>query len=723
MRISFGPFAFDPQSRLLWRDGAEIALPPRVLAVLEVLIERAGQVVARQDLLDRVWKDAFVTDTSLAEAVSFLRQALGDDPQSPRFIQTVHRRGYRFLVTPTSDKGLTPPAAETGERGQTPILSQVSGAETVRGGLYERDEAKGVRGETSWQLVPWSAAILCAALAAAAVRHAANQPPPETPPVARFEFHTAPGTAFDRDAQPIAISPDGRSFAWSACETATGRCAIYVRPIDRLDAQPLAGTEDGRSPVFSPDGRWIAFFAGGALKKIAVAGGAPSTLASAPDPGGAAWGTEGGIVFAGSAAGGLSHVDEQGGAVKVLTRPHAETGEVRHRHPAWLAGRANGQGGALVFTIARAPGIDLPGDLGVVSTASALVRTLRSGVTRAAPAGTGYLLLATATDLQAATFDEDGLVLAGPTDAVPAPTEGLPQFAAGANALAVVLARARPQRTWTDGADASALSRLSSIAVAPGSRRAAGVIFENNGADVWIADLASGGLTRLTFGDINVSPVWSADGGRVFYATRPQQGPFTVVSREVEDRNATAATVTGAPPQSFPSSVTTDGRLALTTYGAGRTAVVIVGANAAPRILTDGPFDEANAVFSPDGRWIALESTESGRLEVVVRSTTDARRIAISRDGGTHPRWSEDGRAIYYESGRRLMKMAFAPETGTAPGVPAAVLDRAGERALAVAPSGRILVERQPEADTAVIMLQWLRELRQRLPLPVTSPR
>src|SRR5438067_11070189 len=101
MRISFGSFAFDPQSRLLWRDGAQTALPRRVLGVLELLIERAGQVVARQDLLDRVWKDAFVTDTSLAEAVSFLRQALGDGPQSPRYIQTAHRRGYRFLLTPT----------------------------------------------------------------------------------------------------------------------------------------------------------------------------------------------------------------------------------------------------------------------------------------------------------------------------------------------------------------------------------------------------------------------------------------------------------------------------------------------------------------------------------------------------------------------------------------------------------------------------------------------
>src|SRR3954447_2057575 len=111
MRVSFGPFAFDPENRLLWRDGSEIALPPRVIGVLEALLDRAGQVVARQDLLDRVWEDAFVTDTSLAEAVSFLRQALGDDPQSPRYIQTVHRRGYRFLIAPT----LVPAAPNPGQ--------------------------------------------------------------------------------------------------------------------------------------------------------------------------------------------------------------------------------------------------------------------------------------------------------------------------------------------------------------------------------------------------------------------------------------------------------------------------------------------------------------------------------------------------------------------------------------------------------------------------------
>src|SRR5262245_49163194 len=177
MRISFGPFAFDPQSRLLWREGTEIALPPRVLGVLEVLLERAGEVVARQDLLDRVWKDAFVTDTSLAEAVSYLRSALDDDPQAPRYIQTVHRRGYRFLPTPTPEVGVKP-ESDRGQTGVRPELDQGQtgvrlGSDTFRSTFapahVDPPKAAGTSAEkvpagSDWTLVPWSVALLCAGL-------------------------------------------------------------------------------------------------------------------------------------------------------------------------------------------------------------------------------------------------------------------------------------------------------------------------------------------------------------------------------------------------------------------------------------------------------------------------------------------------------------------------------------------------------------------------------
>ena len=112
MKTHFGPFVFDPSNQLLWRAGQEVPLPPRVVGVLGLLVARPGEVVSRQELIDAVWKDAFVSDTSLAEAISFLRQALGDDPQQPSYIQTVHRRGYRFLRTPESDAATSPAGPE-----------------------------------------------------------------------------------------------------------------------------------------------------------------------------------------------------------------------------------------------------------------------------------------------------------------------------------------------------------------------------------------------------------------------------------------------------------------------------------------------------------------------------------------------------------------------------------------------------------------------------------
>ena len=99
--VSFGPFTSTAPTACCVTESREVPLPPRVLGVLELLVSRAGAIVPRQEIIDSVWKDAFVTDTSLAEAISVLRQALGDDPQAPQYIQTVHRRGYRFVAPVT----------------------------------------------------------------------------------------------------------------------------------------------------------------------------------------------------------------------------------------------------------------------------------------------------------------------------------------------------------------------------------------------------------------------------------------------------------------------------------------------------------------------------------------------------------------------------------------------------------------------------------------------
>src|SRR4051812_48231825 len=221
--LAFGPFTFDPDNHLLRRGADPVAAPPRVLGVLDLLLERAGDLVPRQELIDRVWKEAFVTDTSLAEAVSGLRQLLGDDAQAPTYVQTVHRRGYRF-VAPVEMLGPKPAPA------QEPI-GAVPAAEIVTPSI-------------GGQLVPWSLAALLAILAAVAILRLTRQES-SAPLTGRFAVALAAEQHFNPEGVALALSPDGSLAAWSAC-TADG-CQLYVRPLDRLEATPLAGTDGAAS--------------------------------------------------------------------------------------------------------------------------------------------------------------------------------------------------------------------------------------------------------------------------------------------------------------------------------------------------------------------------------------------------------------------------------------------------------------------------------------------
>ena len=677
MRVSFGPFAFDRQSRLLWRDGAEVALPPRVLGVLEHLIDRAGQIVARQDLLDGVWKDAFVTDTSLAEAVSFLRQALGDDPQSPTYIQTVHRRGYRFLA----------PIVQESERGQTRVRL-LSGESSESAAVVDAEVS------AIWQLLPLAvAAVTAVGLLAAAIWGTDRQADADAPPVARFEIRTATGTSFDRRGPALAVAPDGRTVAWSACEVDAGTCAIYVRPIDRLVARKLAGTDGAMSPFFSPDARWIGFFADGKLKKIAAAGGPAFVLADATSPGGASWGSGGRIAFAGSRAGGISVVGDEGERVTVLTTPRVDRGEVRHLFPSWLPS------GGLMFTAAKTPLPHSGGDLVALNASGRDWQTVRAGVGRGALVAPAYLLLSSGTDLQAVTFDERSLKVTGGSDSILATIDGSPvsDFATGGGALIA---------TPAAGTAATLTDRLEDLTVSPDGRRAAGVIADGAGADIWMLDLESGALARMTFGGINVAPAWSADGKRLFFATRAEAA-FTIASRSLDDRNVTPVR-TSHTGHLFPGSVAPDGRIAATTTAGGHTSIVIVEPSGGLQELKAGPFDEGNPAFSPDARWLAFESGESGRVEVVAHELATARRVVVSTDGGLHPRWSSDGRALFYDTEPGRMRATFDPQQGT-------IADRG------LASDHR--TERPVVTSSAYVILQWLRDLRQRLPLPTTTPR
>ena len=154
--------------------------------------------------------------------------------------------------------------------------------------------------------------------------------------------------------------------------------------------------------------------------------------------------------------------------------------------------------------------------------------------------------------------------------------------------------------------------------ISPDSRRAAGIIADTGASDVWAVDLASNTLTRMTYGGVNVSPAWSADGTRLYFATRTPAG-FRVASRTIDDRVVTTID-TGDAAHAFPSSISADGRIACTlVIAGGHTVAAIVKAGAPLQTLTAGPFDEGSPTFAPDARWLAMESSESGRTEIVAR--------------------------------------------------------------------------------------------------------
>lgn len=501
-------------------------------------------------------------------------------------------------------------------------------------------------------------------------------------------------------------------------------CALYVRPLERDDAVRLAGTDGAAAPFFSPDGRWVGFFANGKLAKVSVAGGSAITLATAPDPGGADWSSDGRIVFAGASGGGLSIVSDQGGEAIPLTSPRLDRGEVRHAWPAWLPG-----GSGLVFTITGSP---LPGasaELAVLALPSRAIRIVRDGVTRGFASAPGYLLASVGADIEAITFDERTLATTGASDSVwqrIAPASGVPQFAVSRGGTAIALEQPDPVEgtMWADapGTPVAGLRRLRSIAIAPDGRRAAGVVADGSGSDIWIADLPNGTLARVTYGGVNVAPVWSADGRELIYARK--DGVFRIAADALDGRGPQI--IASADAHLFPTSAASDGRLAITRVRPGERSIVGILSRSTGRIdwLADGPFDERAAAVSPDGGWLALESDESGTWQIVVRPMgAEGRRLVVSSAGGRAPSWSADGKAIFFQDGDRLLRATFDGSGEVRAARPEVVLERADARVAAVTATGRVLLERLDPPRAALVAIQWLRDVRQRVPAPVTAPR
>ncbi|HEY7509025.1 MAG TPA: winged helix-turn-helix domain-containing protein [Vicinamibacteria bacterium] len=702
--LRFGSFRFDRANRVLSREDVELPLPPRALGVLEHLLERPGSIVSKSALMDAVWPDTAVTETSLTEAVSLVRQALGDDPQQPAYVQTVHRRGYRFVA---------PVEVETPSGRAVPLATPAA-----------EPAPAGARGRTR-EVAGWAGAAAALAVLAAALT---RREPATGPRPTRFTIAVSAGDPLPaKAAATLALSPDGRLLAYAADRGEKSQ--LLLRPLDQFEAAVVPGSAGAAAPFFSPDGRWIGFFAEGRLRKAPVGGGAAQDVAEAAHPFGASW--EGDtIVYAPSFRGGLMRVSAVGGAAEPITRPDVAAGEMAHLWPETLPG-----GEVVVFTVWMSGGAG-SARLDAVRLRDRARLGLREQGAFARYLDSGHLVFARQDGLLAAGFDARRARFTGPPRAVLSGVAlsaqiGMPHVALSREGtLAYVPGRGQPPLVslgWRqpDGRTSAlpvAERTFMNADLAPDGRRVAVTIHDGTRSDVWLADAARGTLSRLTFEGHNVEPVWTADGRHVTYAAGGQ-GPYNVFRVPADGGGAPERVLKSALSQ-YPNSWSRDGRVLLFTElhpdtGADLWAFDAAAGTSRPLLRTR--FDEDFGVLSPDGRWLAYESNESNRWEVYVRPWPALTpRWQVSAEGGYAPLWSRDGRTLLFQADEGAL---LAVPVGAAPepfaGARPRLLARDPHAAwYGARPDGALLSLRETDGASASVIhvvVGWAAELARTL--------
>ncbi len=488
---------------------------------------------------------------------------------------------------------------------------------------------------------------------------------------ARVVLSLPPGVTIDTvGAQPVlAMSPDDRWLVFVG--TKDGRSQLYRRDLEQFDAIPIPGTEGAEQPSFSSDGRWVGYFADGRLKKVPLAGGPPRIVTEAPKPNGMSWGPDGTIVFIRRFGEGLCRVPSAGGTPEVLATPDFERGDSWFLWPESLP-----DGRSVLFTNNRGFTTD-DAQIEILDLESRARKTVIKAGSCARYVPTGHLVFGHGAGIHVAPFDAERREVTGPSIPVPEPIfydfeNGIPHLAlstTGSLAFVPVGSTLRRQLVSVDleGRETPLIEGRRGFAYprfSPDGERLAVTISEPGDTNIWILNLSTGTRAKLTLEGSNNFPVWTPDGERVTFHSRRGGVGGIYWKRADGSGESEPLVLAGKVGETIvPQSWTPDGNTLVfqRLFGteAGIRSDLWIATREGDReplpLMVTGAL-EAGPAVSPDGRWLAYKSNESGRYEIYVQPFPGGgERHQISTDGALPPVWSPDGQAIFYQTEEQVL--------------------------------------------------------------------
>ena len=649
----FDDFTLDVAARKLLRGDTATALPSRAFDALVYLIERRERLVQKNELIDAIWSDVVVTDDSLTHAISVVRRALADERAHPKYIETVPRRGYRFIGTVRTDEVERSVEPTTREPDAAPATSQVAAPSSPR----RRPTRLG-----------WIAAGAAAFAALIALLALLAPPAPSFDVAARSVWLSQPSPPAASIASGGVLSPDGRYLAFVARDDMAGKNALWVRSLQSSALERLPETDDASKPFWSPDSRRIGFFANGKLLTVDIASRAVVDVAAVDVVvAGGTWAPDDTILFA-LWPSGLYAVPASGdGRVEAVAKLDRDARDIAFAWPQFLP-----DGRRFLYQIVSLDPARSGAYVGSLDTRESF--RLLAGDSAATFAAPRHVLYVENNLLIAAEIDEERLELTGRASVVARdvspPLLGADNVISTAGELLAFQHGVRNRNlAWFDraGQNVGTLSLPTTLfnpRISPDQSRLIATSAVTSDPGLWLAHLTRAEVARLETDAI--APLWSPDGSRIAFTARDG---FDLLVRGID----------GAEP---PRLLVSDDAIKLlgdwSPDGAEFVYTRIDGAasfdlwiarasDGAGRPLLATPANEMQARISPDGRWVAYASDESGSLEVYVERYPElGEKRQVSIGGGGQPQWRADQHELFYLSADRAVS---AVEIDTSAGI------------------------------------------------------